>query len=164
MMLAVSPSRKTVFRAARWCGLCAALTVTLAGCTTVDSLSQQVFGPSESSRQTQGGRHPAMRAAEPSWTGTYQGMLPCNDCAGVRVALSLFRDATYELQTDILGTNRHFTRRGSFTFNADETHILLDANGQNRSFEILSPTRLRMLDKDGQRIRGVDADRYVLSK
>ena len=56
------------------------------------------------------------------------------------------------------------TRRGGFTFNSDETRIMLDANGQGRSFDILPPDRLRLLGRDGQPVTGQDAHRFILKK
>ena len=55
-------------------------------------------------------------------------------------------------------------RGGSFTFNANETRITLDSNGQNRSFDILANGRLRMLGKDGKVVTGADAGRFILRK
>ena len=54
--------------------------------------------------------------------------------------------------------------RGQFTFNANETRITLDPQGQRRSFDIISNTMLRMLDKDGQVITGPEAHRFLLRK
>ena len=99
------------------------------------------------------------------WTGTYRTVLPCNHCAGVQLNLTLYRDATYDLLTQELGTsNPPITRRGGFTFNNDETRIMLDANGQGRSFDILPPNRLRMLGKDGKPVTGPEAYRFILKK
>ena len=138
---------------------CAAVLMALTGCTAVSTYSPPVI-----SRQ-----QPTPPLAAPadiaSWTGTYHTVLPCNHCAGIRLDLTLYRDATYDLLTQELGTNRPpITRRGGFTFNHNETRIMLDANGQNRSFDILPPNRLRMLGKDGQPVSGPDAYRFILKK
>ena len=91
--------------------------------------------------------------------------LPCAYCAGIQLDLTLYRDATYELLTQELGTGKPvMTRRGGFTFNSDETRIMLDANGQGRSFDILPPDRLRLLGRDGQPVTGQDAHRFILKK
>ena len=64
-----------------------------------------------------------------------------------------------------LGTERPaITRKGGFIFNADETRITLDANGQGRSFDILPPDRLRMLGKDGKPVASAEAYRFILKK
>ena len=33
------------------------------------------------------------------WAGTYEGVLPCADCPGIRTRLTLNRDESYELST-----------------------------------------------------------------
>lgn len=109
------------------------------------------------------------RPSEPvdlaGWTGTYRTTLPCAHCAGLRMELMLHKDATYSLLLQELGTERPaITRKGGFVFNADETRITLDANGQGRSFDILPPDRLRMLGKDGKPVAGAEAYRFILKK
>ena len=131
----------------------------LSGCTVVTTTTPRVIRPWTGSKGS------ALTSQVASWTGTYRTVLPCGHCAGVRLDLTLYRDATYDLLTQELGTDRPpITRRGGFTFNADETRIMLDANGQGRSFDILPPNQLRMLGRDGRAVTGPDAYRFVLKK
>ena len=139
---------------------CAVALMALSGCSVVTTYSPPVI-----SRPQQPATLPEPSGTVASWTGTYRTVLPCGHCAGIRLDLTLYRDATYDLLTHELGTDRSpITRRGGFTFNNDETRIMLDANGQNRSFDILPPNRLRMLGKDGQPVTGQDAHRFILKK
>ena len=140
------------------------VSMALAGCTVVVSTSTPTTLPSRTAPPPR--RDPATApSAAAGWTGTYRSVLPCPDCAGLKVQLSLYKDATYDLLTQELGTSKPASsRRGGFTFNADETRITLDANGLGRSFDILPPDRLRMLGKDGQPVSGPDAYRFILKK
>ena len=140
------------------------VSMALAGCTVVVSTSTPTTLPSRTVPPPR--RDPATApSAAAGWTGTYRTVLPCNHCAGVQLNLTLYRDATYDLLTQELGTsNPPITRRGGFTFNNDETRIMLDANGQGRSFDILPPNRLRMLGKDGKPVTGPEAYRFILKK
>ena len=133
------------------------LITALSGCTMISTHAPSVIPRPQ---------HPApVIAPLAGWTGTYRTVLPCAYCAGIQLDLTLYRDATYELLTQELGTGKPaMTRRGGFTFNSDETRIMLDANGQGRSFDILPPDRLRMLGRDGQPVTGQDAHRYILKK
>ena len=138
-------------------GAFACLLMALSGCTVITTHTPLVI-PRPS---------PPTSTIPPiaSWTGTYRTVLPCAYCAGIKLDLTLYRDATYELLTQELGTGRPaMTRRGGFTFNSDETRIMLDANGQGRSFDILPPDRLRLLARDGQPVTGQDAYRFILKK
>ena len=137
----------------------AVVLMALSGCTAISTYSPPVISRPPS------GTTPATGGAVDGWTGTYRTVLPCNHCAGVQLNLTLYRDATYDLLTQELGTsNPPITRRGGFTFNNDETRIMLDANGQGRSFDILPPNRLRMLGRDGKPVTGPEAYRFILSK
>ena len=133
------------------------LITALSGCTVISTHAPSVIPRPQ---------HPApVRAPLAGWTGTYRTVLPCAYCAGIQLNLTLYRDATYELLTQELGTGKPvMTRRGGFTFNSDETRIMLDANGQGRSFDILPPDRLRLLGRDGQPVTGQDAHRFILKK
>ena len=133
------------------------LITALSGCTVISTHAPSVIPRPQ---------HPApVIAPLAGWTGTYRTVLPCAYCAGIQLDLTLYRDATYELLTQELGTGKPaMTRRGGFTFHSDETRIMLDANGQGRSFDILPPDRLRMLGRDGQPVTGQDAHRYILKK
>lgn len=133
------------------------LITALSGCTVISTHAPSVIPRPQ---------HPApVIAPLAGWTGTYRTVLPCAYCAGIQLDLTLYRDATYELLTQELGTGKPaMTRRGGFTFNSDETRIMLDANGQGRSFDILPPDRLRMLGRDGQPVTGQDAHRFILKK
>ena len=133
------------------------LITALSGCTVISTHAPSVIPRPQ---------HPApVIPPLAGWTGTYRTVLPCAYCAGIQLDLTLYRDATYELLTQELGTGKPaMTRRGGFTFNSDETRIMLDANGQGRSFDILPPDRLRLLGRDGQPVTGQDAYRFILKK
>lgn len=133
------------------------LITALSGCTVISTHAPSVIPRPQ---------HPTpVIAPLAGWTGTYRTVLPCAYCAGIQLDLTLYRDATYELLTQELGTGKPaMTRRGGFTFNSDETRIMLDANGQGRSFDILPPDRLRLLGRDGQPVTGQDAHRFILKK
>ena len=126
-----------------------------------------VFDAVQPSRNTQKAppRRAAAETAAAGWTGNYVGLLPCPDCKALKVELGLYKDGTYKLLTQEMGAGRPAMERGgSFTFNANETRITLDSNGQNRSFDILANGRLRMLGKDGKVVTGADAGRFILRK
>ena len=133
------------------------LITALSGCTVISTHAPSVIPRPQ---------HPTpVIAPLAGWTGTYRTVLPCAYCAGIQLNLTLYRDATYELLTQELGTGKPvMTRRGGFTFNSDETRIMLDASGQGRSFDILPPDRLRLLGRDGQPVTGQDAYRFILKK
>ncbi len=99
-----------------------------------------------------------------TWEGLYRGVLPCPDCDGLEIFLSLNNNGSYHLDIQQLDGSGKVSRKGVFTFNADETRIMLDSNGQGRVFEVLSGNRLRMLGTDGKAVTGANASRFILKK
>ena len=135
------------------------LALVLTGCAALDGMQ---FGGKASRAPS---RRPAAETAVAGWTGNYVGSLPCLDCEALKVELGLYKDGTYKLVTQEMGSGKPaIVRRGGFTFNADETRITLDSKGQNRSFDILANGRLRMLGKDGKVVTGANAGRFILRK
>jgi uncharacterized lipoprotein NlpE involved in copper resistance/heat shock protein HslJ len=100
------------------------------------------------------------------WAGTYEGILPCADCEGIKTALILNKDLTYELFTLYLGkSNETFQSSGTFIWDDKGTNItLINENSEwNQQYKV-GENKLFHLDKDGNRIDGNFADMYKLSK
>lgn len=147
----------------------ASVTLALTACGTLDSalgaVGLQRIPASATSVQTAPVATPAAPAT--TWVGSYAGSLPCPaaNCEALEIRLSLHRDATFRLETKQVGAaTQQFTRQGAFMFNADETRITLDANGQGRVFELLNNGRLRMMGPDGKPVTGSNAARFILRR
>ena len=97
------------------------------------------------------------------WDGIYQGILPCADCEGIKTQLTLNKDLTYVLQTQYLGRKDSvFTKKGKFGWVNNGGSIVLD-NDNNQKY-LVGENRIFHLDKDGNRISGDLAEKYVLEK
>lgn len=84
---------------------------------------------------------------------SYQGILPCADCGGVDMRLSLAEDGTFVLQETYLATrdgNKTFASHGTWTRTGDQL-ILSPENGERRYFRQMG-SGLRMLDRQGNAI------------
>jgi len=65
------------------------------------------------------------------WAGTYEGVLPCADCPGIRTRLTLKPDGRYELSTQYLDRQpAPSVETGRFFWNAGGNTITLEGNGQ----------------------------------
>lgn len=96
------------------------------------------------------------------WPGTYRGILPCADCEGIETVITLMEDGTYIRSLRYLGRDDAYRRdHGRFEWNGAGSGIALAAGGQ--AYQV-GENRLFHLDRDGQRIEGDLADRYVLAK
>ena len=105
---------------------------------------------------------PPVRAVD--WEGNYYGLLPCADCEGIRAILTLRPDASYILSLTYEGRNDlPLMMRGHFTWDAQDSRIELDDQGDHRRY-VIGNGEARMLNRDGTPITGVLANRYVLKK
>lgn len=97
--------------------------------------------------------------------GTYRGTVPCADCEGIQMKLTLKEDGSYELLSIYLGrpSKREVEARGTFTWNdAGDTITLSGIDAPNQFF--VGENMLIILDKEGNRVTGELAGRYILKK
>ena len=99
---------------------------------------------------------------------TYSGDIPCADCPGQRVTLTLFEDGTYRMrriyQATTGGRDESHHDLGRWTRTADDPGRLKLRGGKEgtRDFGFVGTDRLRMLDSDGREIRA--AQPYDLTR
>lgn len=97
------------------------------------------------------------------WTGTYQGILPCADCEGIKTRLVLNKDLTYSLKTSYLGKEDNiFETKGTFKWDKSGSKITLD-NPEKQVYQV-GENKLFHLDNSGNRITGDLANNYILEK
>jgi uncharacterized lipoprotein NlpE involved in copper resistance len=81
------------------------------------------------------------------WAGTYEGVLPCADCPGIRTTLTLARDGSYTLAMQYIDRSvAPVQSRGRFSWNDAGGAIVLEGDG--RRF-MVGEGRLVQLDRDG---------------
>lgn len=99
------------------------------------------------------------------WAGVYQGVLPCADCPGIETRVSLQQDGGFERTTRYLGRDdRVFVERGRFEWDAEGRRVLTRADDGATQWYQVGEGRLFHLDREGQRIGGDLAGRYVMDK
>jgi copper homeostasis protein (lipoprotein) len=100
------------------------------------------------------------------WPGIYYGFLPCEDCKGIKATLALNKNNTYILITQYVGkSEREFVEKGKFTWsNKSDTIVLTPRKSATTQEYFVGENMLIQLDKEGNRISGKLADRYVLRR
>lgn len=100
------------------------------------------------------------------WTGSYQGILPCASCAGIKTTLTLSADGQFQLQRIYLGEepDNEFNEAGRFSWDNRGGKILLEAVDQDNRWFRVEENALRQLDQEGELISGDLADSYRLMK
>ncbi len=100
------------------------------------------------------------------WWGTYQGVLPCADCAGIEYTLVLNDDQTYQLTQVYQGTDQTtpFVSQGKFHWQSNGNIITLEGETDEPNQYFVSENMLIKLDINGEKITGDLASLYQLEK
>ena len=97
------------------------------------------------------------------WAGVYNGILPCADCRGIKTQLVLNADLTYILKTQYLEkSDSIYQKKGKFSWNDSGSEITLDIS-DHQMYQV-GENVLFQLDKNGNRITGDLADKYIMEK
>lgn len=98
------------------------------------------------------------------WQGDYRGVMPCADCAGIEISITLEEDRSYQIERLYRDENNiSFIEEGQFRWLPEGSRIvLLDSPLPNEY--LVQENRLVQLNRDGNRIVGELADRYILEK
>ncbi|MDR1706794.1 MAG: copper resistance protein NlpE [Prevotella sp.] len=99
-----------------------------------------------------------------NWEGDYTGEIPCADCPGIKVLITLNRDETYKVKytyIDRKGAPAIYT--GKFSWNNNGSVITLDSKDIPPYYKV-GEHSLVQLDIEGKPIEGELADMYVLAK
>ena len=99
-----------------------------------------------------------------AFAGTYGGTLPCADCPGIRMRLTLMKDGRYEKLTQYLDRQPEpEIVTGTFSWESDGSTIRLDAAGDSQRF-FVGENQVTMLYRDGTRPTGPLAGQYILRR
>ena len=101
------------------------------------------------------------------WDGTYFGVVPCADCPGIETRITLNKDGTYQISWKYQDKGDEvFQNAGSFQWD-DKGGVITLGNFDKDFFPNqyrVGENRLFQLDKEGNRITGELAEKYILSK
>jgi heat shock protein HslJ len=99
------------------------------------------------------------------WNGTYKGVVPCADCEGIETVITLMKDGEFRRRMTYLGkeeTGR--TDTGSFAWDETGSKVTLTPEeGEPQSYQV-GENALFHLDREGNRITGDLAEKYILVK
>lgn len=99
------------------------------------------------------------------YQGTYKGVLPCADCQGIEVTLTIDRQGNYHRTLTYLGKtdSPEVENKGRFEWSDDGRIITLTDLDAPNQYQV-GENQLFHLDKNGDRIKGELADKYILRK
>ena len=107
--------------------------------------------------------HNAQNSLE--WFGTYEGTLPCADCAGIKTTIVLNQNNTYSKTSEYIGKeNPTFDEEGKIEWHDNGRDItLIPTRGEQVKYKVIEGS-LIMLDTEGNEIKGGLASHYILKK
>lgn len=101
------------------------------------------------------------------WAGIYSGMLPCADCEGIKMSITLKNNLTYEREMVYMGKNAAaYKSNGNFRWNEEGNKITLINKNENEKANqyLVGENKLIKLDLNGNIIQGNLKNKYVLEK
>ncbi|MDL2262012.1 copper resistance protein NlpE [Bacteroidales bacterium OttesenSCG-928-I21] len=95
--------------------------------------------------------------------GTYEGIIPCADCPGIEISITLDYKNKYTKKMTYQNRepNNVFTSKGRYEWNEIGNKITLLNETVPEIYQV-GENKLTMLDLSGNKIAGENADKYVL--
>ncbi|MDR0230675.1 MAG: copper resistance protein NlpE [Dysgonamonadaceae bacterium] len=101
------------------------------------------------------------------WAGTYSGVIPCADCTGIEVKITLAQDHTFQMSMRYQNRKESdYNYSGTFRWSADGGSITLEGLDRDKyptQYKV-GENKLIQLDLEGNVITGDLAQNYVLVK
>lgn len=97
--------------------------------------------------------------------GIYTGTIPCADCEGIKVNITLKADNTYEKTVVYLGKGNGNEINTSGTYSVDKQDVITlnDISGEPNKYKI-GENSITQLDMVGKSITGSLSEKYILPK
>lgn len=99
------------------------------------------------------------------WAGTYEGVLPCADCEGIKTTITLNSDHTFSKSEIYLKGEKEskFETKGRFEWDESGGIVILKNEDEKHSYRV-GENVLIHLDINGNAITGSLAEHYILKK
>lgn len=138
-------------------------------CSEPSSTSTGEDGESLIQKQSAEANGPAIETIDAmspgEMTGTYSGVIPCADCEGIKISLSLKDDNTFMMNSEYLGKEATDLQVvGSYQYDEPSNIITLENTSNGPTKFLLEDGKVSMLDQNSNKIEGDLADKYILTK
>lgn len=100
------------------------------------------------------------------WYGTYKGTIPCADCEGIAMEITLNKDLTFTSKSVYLGKEKNeFNENGTFSWNKEGNTITTATQDKTTAMYKVGENKLILLNSEGKENSDSPlADMYVLNK
>ncbi len=99
------------------------------------------------------------------YQGTYKGTIPCADCEGIQMSITIDRDGNFKRTKMYLGKGdpTEFADNGKYQWDATG-NIIEFLNQKDTDMYLVEKNRLVILDMEGKVVSGELAELYFLTK
>lgn len=97
------------------------------------------------------------------WHGQYESVIPCADCPGIKVNITLHDDNRFDMIYSYLERNVTANYAGDIIWSEDGNNITL-MDGEFKTMYKVGENRLIQLDTEGNEIKSNIADAYIIKK
>lgn len=97
------------------------------------------------------------------WAGTYEGVVPCADCSGIKTTIMLNDNETFTYSAEYLDKNTTVQDSGKFMWHDNGSIVHLMGKDLNTKYKV-GENLLIQLDTEGKVIEGAIAEKYYLIK
>ena len=97
------------------------------------------------------------------WAGTYEGVLPCADCPGIKTTVVLNNNDTFRLTQDYEDRDLKVDDNGKIMWHDGGKVAHLRGTDVNLQYEI-GDDQLKQLGEDGKEVTSSLAEHYVLKR
>src|SRR5690606_15852953 len=94
------------------------------------------------------------------WMGTYEAVLPCADCPGIKTVLILHDDETFQMRSEYLERDTKFEDEGTFEWQNNGSVVHLKGKDTDVKLKVGEHV-LFQLDQEGNEITGDLAAHYI---
>ncbi|WP_326984647.1 copper resistance protein NlpE [Chryseobacterium sp. MYb264] len=97
------------------------------------------------------------------WQGTYEAVVPCADCPGIKTVVTLNKDRTFRISEEYLERKGISEEKGTFEWDAGGSVITLKGKNTHYKYKVGENT-ITQLDMSGKPIDGPNKKLYVFTK
>lgn len=97
------------------------------------------------------------------WYGTYEAVVPCADCPGIKTVLTLNKDRTFHISEEYLERKGVSEEKGTFEWDMAGRVVTLKGKTSHYKYKV-GDNKVTQLDMSGQPIDGPNKDLYVFTK
>lgn len=99
--------------------------------------------------------------------GSYEGALPCADCEGIKMTVTLNEDETFAVHSAYIKEGKEISASdytGKFVWDKSGSIITLENKKEEPLKFFVGEGQIFLLDKDGNRVEGELSQHYILKK